>query len=95
MALLQYTNHDKGLSFTTSVLNATNIKIDGEEYIKLDVKQLITRYENAKAESKRLQRQSNPECRFEAGKAYALESVLRDLGLDYTDVASGRFYEEK
>lgn len=59
-----------------------------------EIQQLITRYENAKAESKRLQRVANPECRFEAGRAYALESVLRDIGLDYTDVASGKFYEE-
>lgn len=59
-----------------------------------EIEQLITRYENAKAESKRLQRIGNPECRFEAGRAYALESVLRDIGLDYTEVASGRFYEE-
>jgi len=60
-----------------------------------DIKQLIARYENAKVESKRLQRKANSECRFEAGRAYALESVLRDIGLDYTDVASGRFYEEE
>lgn len=59
-----------------------------------EIQQLITRYENAKAESKRLQRVADPECRFEAGRAYALESVLRDIGLDYTDVASGKFYEE-
>ena len=60
-----------------------------------DVEQLVVRYENAKMESKRLQRMGNSECRFEAGRAYALESVLRDIGLDYTDVASGRFYEEE
>lgn len=59
-----------------------------------DVEQLIVRYKNAKAESKQLQKRGNCECRFEAGRAYALESVLRDLGFDYTDVASGRFYEE-
>lgn len=59
-----------------------------------EIEQLITRYENAKAESKRLQRIGNTECRFEAGRAYALESVLRDIGLDYTEVASGKFYEE-
>lgn len=59
-----------------------------------EIQQLIIRYENAKAESKRLQRVGNSECRFEAGRAYALESVLRDVGLDYTDMASGRFYEE-
>lgn len=59
-----------------------------------EIQQLITRYENAKAESKRLQRVADPECRFEAGRAYALESVLRDIGLDYTDVASGKFYKE-
>lgn len=58
-----------------------------------DIEQIITRYENAKVESKRLQRQANPECRFEAGRAYALESILRDIGLDYTDVASGRFFQ--
>lgn len=57
-----------------------------------EIEQLITRYENAKAESKRLQKVGNSECRFEAGRAYALESVLRDIGLDYTDVTSGRFY---
>jgi len=55
-----------------------------------DVEQLITRYNNAKAESKRLQNIGNPECRFEFGKALALEDVLRMLGLDYEEV--GRKY---
>ena len=41
-----------------------------------------------------MKRQANFERRFEAGRAYALESVLRDISLDYTDVASDRFYEE-
>ncbi len=59
-----------------------------------DIAQIIVRYENAKNESKRLQKIANPECRFEAGRAYALEGILRMIGLDYTDVASGRFYEE-
>ena len=59
-----------------------------------DIKQIIIRYENAKNESKRLQKIANPECRFEAGRAYALEGILRMIGLDYTEVASGRLYEE-
>lgn len=60
-----------------------------------DVDMIITRYNNAKAVSKLLQRSGNPESRFEAGRAYALEGILRDLGFDLTDVASGRFYEEE
>ena len=59
-----------------------------------DIEQLVTRYENAKVVSMELQRKGNPECRFESGKAYALEGMLRMIGFDYTDVASGRFYEE-
>lgn len=59
-----------------------------------DIKQIITRYENAKNESKRLQKIANPECRFEAGRAYALEGILRMIGLNYTEVASGKLYEE-
>ena len=59
-----------------------------------DIAQIIVRYENARIESKRLQKIAHPECRFEAGRAYALEGILRMIGLDYTDVASGKFYEE-
>lgn len=59
-----------------------------------DIEQIITRYENAKNESKRLQKIANPECRFEAGRAYALEGILRMIGLNYTEVASGKLYEE-
>ena len=55
-----------------------------------DVEQLIIKYNNAKAESKRLQSVGNPECRFEFGKALALESVLRMLGFNYEEV--GREY---
>jgi len=60
-----------------------------------DIEQIIVRYDNAKIESKRLQKIGNPECRFEAGRAYALEGILRMIGLDYTDIASGKFYEEE
>lgn len=59
-----------------------------------DIKQIIIRYENAKNESKRLQKIANPECRFEAGRAYALEGILRMIGLNYTEVTSGKLYEE-
>lgn len=59
-----------------------------------DIEQIITRYKNAKNESKRLQKIANPECRFEAGRAYALEGILRMIGLNYTEVASGKLYEE-
>jgi hypothetical protein len=62
------------------------------EYIltEKDVEQLIARYNNAKAESKRLQNIGNPECRFECGRALALEGVLRMLGFEYEEV--GREY---
>lgn len=62
----------------------------GYTLIEKDVEQLITRYNNAKAESKRLQNIGNPECRFEFGRALALEGVLRMLGFDYEEV--GREY---
>ena len=61
-----------------------------------DIEQIIARYKNAKAESKRLQRIGNPECRFEAGRAYALEGILRMIDIDdYTDMATGKFYDEE
>lgn len=84
---------------TTDEINQIKSVLDSEKSVYTltdkDVEQLVVRYENAKMESKRLQRMGNSECRFEAGRAYALESVLRDIGLDYTDVASDRFYEEE
>lgn len=55
-----------------------------------DVEQLIIKYNNAKAESKRLQSVGHPERRFEFGRALALEGVLRMLGFDYEEV--GREY---
>jgi len=56
-----------------------------------DFEQLLARYNNAKAESKRLQSIGNPECRFEFGRALALEGVLRLLGcFDYDEI--GREY---
>lgn len=55
-----------------------------------DIEQLIARYNNAKTESKRLQNIGNPECRFEFGRALALECVLRMLGFEYEEV--GREY---
>lgn len=85
-------------NLTTDEINQIESVLDSEKPVYTltnkdkDVEQLVVRYENAKMESKRLQRMGNSECRFEAGRAYALESVLRDIGLDYTDVASGRFY---
>lgn len=51
-----------------------------------DVEQLIIRYNNAKAESERLEKIGNPECRFECGKAIALEGVLDMLGFEYTEM---------
>ena len=52
-----------------------------------EVEQIVTRYKNAKQESKRLQEIADPECRFEAGRAYALEGILRMLGVDkYTEI---------
>ncbi len=52
-----------------------------------DVEQIVIRYKNAKRESKRLQEKADPECRFEAGRAYALEGILRMLGIDeYTEM---------
>lgn len=59
-----------------------------------DVEQLITRYNNAKTESKRLQDVGNPECRLEFGKAYALEGVLRMLGFEYEEVSRGYWIGE-
>ena len=55
-----------------------------------DVEQIITRYNNAKAETNRLQSEGKLECRFECGRALALEGVLRMLGFDYEEV--GRKY---
>ena len=52
-----------------------------------DVEQIITRYNNAKAETNRLQNEGDPECRFECGRALALEGVLRMLGFDYEEVS--------
>lgn len=52
-----------------------------------DVEQLVIRYNNAKAESKRLQSVGNPECRFECGRALALEGVLRMLGFEYEEMS--------
>ena len=51
-----------------------------------DVEQLVVRYNNAKAESERLQKIGNPECRFECGRALALEGVLAMLGFEYEEV---------
>ena len=53
-----------------------------------DVEQLVVRYNNAKAESERLEKIGNPECRFECGKATALEGVLAMLGFEYTEMRS-------
>ena len=60
-----------------------------------DIQQLIIRYENAKMESKRLQAVGNPECRFEFGRALALEAVLRILGFDYTEVSKEHWIGEE
>lgn len=51
-----------------------------------DIQQLIARYENAKNEYKRLREENNLEWKFECGRAYALEGVLRMFGLFYDEV---------
>lgn len=51
-----------------------------------DIQQLIIRYENAKTEYKKLRVEGNPEWQFECGRAYALEGVLRMIGLFYDEV---------
>lgn len=66
--------------------NLTRMQM-GYTLTEKDVEQLIVRYNNAKAESKRLQNIGHPECRFEFGKALALEAVLRMLGFEYEEVS--------
>lgn len=51
-----------------------------------DIQQLIARYNNAKNEYKKLRDEGNPEWQFECGRAYALEGVLRMIGLFYDEV---------
>lgn len=64
---------------------------DGRFISNTDIEMIKIKYENAKYMSKEYQRQANPECRYEYGKAEMLEYILRVIGFDYTDVASGRF----
>lgn len=52
-----------------------------------DIEQIIARYNNAKNEYKKLREEGNLEWQFECGRAYALEGVLRLIGLyDYDEV---------
>lgn len=57
-----------------------------------NVEQLKIKYENAKQTSKENLSKGNAyDAHYEYGKAEALESVLRMLGYNYTEIASGRF----
>lgn len=51
-----------------------------------EIEQLVTRYNNAKNRYKKLRDEGNPEWQFECGRAYALEGVLRMVGLVYHEV---------
>ena len=51
-----------------------------------DIQQLINCYDNAKAAYKKMREKGDPEWQFECGRAYALEGVLRMIGIFHDEV---------
>lgn len=52
-----------------------------------DIEQIKIRYENAKKFAKKYKEEGKEtDFQFEVGRAYALEGILRDIGLFYDEV---------
>lgn len=62
---------------------------------KNDVNNIIIKYHNAKRALEELQKAGNPECRFELGRALALEYVLSLLGYKYEEIRRQYWCEDR